>query len=144
MKTFKKLMITAMTFIAIQQSIIAYDKSADNAKPQHQGWGRLGTATGNILTLHPGNSVNALTTGDQSNTTFGWHKDEDDRVKANRARTEHNKNKKAMKKAEKQRRKEAKQKQKKNKKDAHHKKQQKNKKSNKSKSKKNNHKKQVA
>ena len=45
------------------------------------------------LKIHPGNAVNALATGDQSDTTYGWHKDKNDRVKANRAHTEHNNNK---------------------------------------------------
>lgn len=64
----------------------------DRTKPTHQGFGRIGTALENTLTLHPGNAVNALATGDQSDTTFGWHENEEGRVKANRAHTEHNNN----------------------------------------------------
>jgi len=92
MKNFKKLMLLATMSVGAQQAI-AYNKSADDAQPTHQGFGRIGTAIENTLTLHPGNAVNALATGDQSDTTYGWHKDDNDRVKANRAHTEHNNNK---------------------------------------------------
>jgi len=93
MKNLKKLMTLAIITFIIQQTTTAYDKSADDAQPTHQGWGRLGTFVENNLTLHPLNSVNALATGDQSDTTYGWHKDDNDHIKANRAHTEHNRNK---------------------------------------------------
>ena len=93
MKNFKKLITVATIALTLQQTTTAYDKSADDAQPTHQGFGRFGTFFENTLTLHPGNAVNALATGDQSDTTFGWHEDEEGRIKANRARTEHNNNK---------------------------------------------------
>ena len=93
MKNFKKLMMLATVACIAQQSTIANNKTADDAQPTHQGVGRLGTFFENTLTLHPGNAVNALVTGDQSDTTFGWHENEEGRIKANRADTEHNNNK---------------------------------------------------
>lgn len=92
MKNLKKLMLVATISITAQQTI-AYDRSADDAKPTKQGFGRIGTAIENTVTLHPGNAVNALATGNQSDTTYGWHKDKNGRVKANRAHTNHNNNK---------------------------------------------------
>src|SRR3990167_8453206 len=93
MKNFKKLMMLATVACIAQQSTIANNKTADDTQPTHQGVGRLGTFFENTLTLHPGNAVNALVTGDQSDTTFGWHENEEGRIKANRADTEHNNNK---------------------------------------------------
>jgi|GEM_PF-2299548 len=92
MKNLNSAIIIAAIFIITEQPVIGYDKSADNSQPTHQGFGRIGTAIENTLTLHPGNAVNSLATGDQSDTTFGWHEDEDNRVKANRAHTKHNQN----------------------------------------------------
>jgi len=93
MKNFKKLMTIATIAFTLQQTTTTYDQSADDAQPTHQGWGRFGTFFENTLTLHPLNGVNALATGDQSDTTFGWHENEEGKIKANRARTEHNNNK---------------------------------------------------
>lgn len=92
MKNLKKLMLVATISMGAHQAT-AYNRSADDAQPTHQGVGRIGTAIENTLTLHPGNAVNALATGDQSDTTYGWHKDKNGRVKANRAHTQHNNNK---------------------------------------------------
>lgn len=92
-------MLVATISMGAHQAI-AYNKSADDAQPTHQGVGRIGTAIENTLTLHPGNAVNALATGDQSDTTYGWHKDDKGRVKANRAHTNHNNNKSAIDRAE--------------------------------------------
>ena len=82
----------ATIFIMTEQSMIARRGHSDDSQPTHQGFGRFGTAIENTLTLHPGNAVNALATGDQADTTFGYHEDERGRVKANRAHTEHNNN----------------------------------------------------
>lgn len=122
MKKFKKIILVASLSVIAQQSLAAdvnasyenestttqnsniskHDRKAnlkehrrneDHIKPKHQGFGRIGTALENTLTLHPGNAVNALATGDQADTTFGYHKDDEGRIKANRAHTEHNDNK---------------------------------------------------
>lgn len=92
MKSMNIAIIIATIFIITEQSMIAYNRSTDDSRPKHQGFGRIGTAIENTVTLHPGNAVNALATGDQADTTFGWHEDDDNSVKANRAQTYHNNN----------------------------------------------------
>ena len=92
MKNFKKLMMLATLSITALQSINAYDNAADDTQPRHQGFGRIFTAIENTATLHPGNAVNSLATGNQSDTTFGWHENDDNNIKANRADTERNNN----------------------------------------------------
>ncbi len=92
MKNFKKLMALAVMSMTAQQAIFAYDKNADDAEPKHQGWGRLWGSTKQIVTLHPVEGLENLGTGDQADTTFGWHKNEEGHMQANYARTERNEN----------------------------------------------------
>lgn len=66
------------------------DKKKDKKKEKHQGFGRIWTAAENTLTLHPGNAVNALATGDQDDTTFGYERNDEGRVKARQADTHRN------------------------------------------------------
>ena len=96
MKLFKKLMILSSIVMMSQSITFASDDNDDNPKPKHQGFGRIFTAVENTVTLHPGNAVNSLATGNQDDTTFGYYKDEQGKVKANKANTRRNNaNKKA-------------------------------------------------
>ncbi len=118
MKNFKKLMMLATMTLINQQFIVAeYEEKEtqleekpakkrrkENKEEKHQGFGRIWTAAENTLTLHPGNAVNALATGDQDDTTFGYERNDEGHVKARKADThrnrknekkEHEKNKKA-------------------------------------------------
>ena len=102
MKNFKKLMMLAtMTFMAHESIFARYqDPAMDNdddnmeqedMQPRHQGFGRIFTAAENTLTLHPGNAVNSLATGDQADTNFGYERNDEGKVKAKRANTKRNK-----------------------------------------------------
>ena len=124
MKNFKKLMMLTILAISGQQAIFAYNDEADDAEPRHQGFGRIWASTKQIATLHPIEGTENLVTGDQPDTTFGWHENENGRMQANNARTKRNKNtpeqqkarKKAQDKKKKQQQKKKKQQQQKNKK----------------------------
>lgn len=138
MKNFKKLMALAVLSIAAQQAVFAYDENADDAQPKHQGWSRLWGSTKQIVTLHPVEGIENLGTGDQADTTFGWHKNEEGHMQANYARTERNENREEDRKARKEKqqadkkKKEQKRKQEKKQKNQKQAKAQKNKKSKKS------------
>jgi hypothetical protein len=96
MKNFKKLMMLATLTITAQQAIIAEDDmDIQDAQPRHQGFGRIFTAAENTLTLHPGNAVNSLATGDQADTSFGYQRNDEGKVKAKRANTKRNKQERA-------------------------------------------------
>ncbi len=98
MKLFKKLMmLVSFSIISQSMTFASDDENNDDVKPKHQGFGRIFTAVENTVTLHPGNAVNSLATGNQDDTTFGYHKDEQGKVKANKANTRRNNaNKKAQ------------------------------------------------
>ncbi len=70
------------------------DQQQSNSKKQNntkrQGWGRFGTAIENAVTLHPLNSANAIVTGEQEDTTFGYERNENGRIKAREANTRRN------------------------------------------------------
>lgn len=102
MKNFKKLMMLAILTITAQKAIIAdddmmYEDDMDvqDAQPRHQGFGRIFTAAENTLTLHPGNAVNSLATGNQADTSFGYERNDEGQVKARKANTSRNKQQRA-------------------------------------------------
>ncbi len=105
MKNFKKLMMLAtMTCIAQQMTFTKYQDPADDMEeqdmqPRHQGFGRIFTAAENTLTLHPGNAVNSLATGDQADTKFGYERNDEGKIKAKKANTQRNKQERAKDKA---------------------------------------------
>lgn len=95
MKDFKKIALIAALSLCAQQYVAAKSNNNDDmdqqdAKPKHQGWGRLGTMLENTVTLHPGNAVNAAVTGDQEDTSFGYERNDEGKVKARKANTARN------------------------------------------------------
>lgn len=89
MKRNHKLLFLAIGSIS---SLKAYDQSADNAQPKHQGFGRIFNSVEQAVTLHPGKAVKNLGTGDEPTTTFGWHENDKGDLQANNATTTRNGN----------------------------------------------------